>query len=49
MQFSAGFGKLIDRILPDLGGTKWGYGVQEKRTCFEHSSDRTDCSSDNLL
>jgi apolipoprotein N-acyltransferase len=39
MQFSAGFGKLIDRILPELGGTKWGYGVQEKRTCFEHSSN----------
>lgn len=39
MQFSAGFGKLIDRILPELGGTKWGYGVQEKRTCFKHSSD----------
>jgi len=37
-QFSAGFGKLINRILPDMGGTKWGYGVQETRDCFEHSS-----------
>jgi apolipoprotein N-acyltransferase len=38
MQFSSGFGKLVQKILPDLGGTKWGYGVQEKRTCFTHSS-----------
>jgi len=38
MQFSAGFGNLIDKILPDMGGTKWGYGVQESRECFRHSS-----------
>lgn len=35
-QFSAGLGKLADKILPDLGGTKWGYGVQKERICFEH-------------
>jgi apolipoprotein N-acyltransferase len=35
-QFSAGLGKLADKILPDLGGTKWGYGVQKERFCFEH-------------
>ncbi len=38
MQFSAGFGKIIKKILPDLGGTKWGYGVQDERSCFRHSS-----------
>lgn len=37
MQFSNGPGRLISKVLPYLGGTKWGYGVQEKRTCFEHS------------
>jgi apolipoprotein N-acyltransferase len=36
MQFSAGLGKLINRIVPYLGGTKWGYGIQEERTCFAH-------------
>ncbi len=36
MQFSAGLGKLINRIVPYLGGTKWGYGIQEERTCFKH-------------
>ena len=38
MQFSNGPGKLISKILPNLGGTKWGYGVQEERTCFEHQA-----------
>jgi apolipoprotein N-acyltransferase len=38
MQFSNGPGRLLTRILPYLGGTKWGYGMQEKRVCFEHSS-----------
>jgi len=37
MQFSAGLGKLINSIVPYLGGTKWGYGIQEERTCFTHS------------
>jgi len=36
MQFSAGLGKLINSIVPYLGGTKWGYGIQEERTCFTH-------------
>jgi apolipoprotein N-acyltransferase len=36
MQFSAGFGKILTSILPDLGGTTWGYGMQEERACFEH-------------
>ncbi len=38
MQFSNGPGRFITRILPYLGGTKWGYGMQEERTCFTHSS-----------
>ena len=37
MQFSNGPGRFISRILPYLGGTKWGYGIQEERTCFENS------------
>ncbi len=36
MQFSNGPGRLISKILPYLGGTKWGYGIQEDRSCFEH-------------
>jgi apolipoprotein N-acyltransferase len=36
MQFSNGPGRLIARILPYLGGTKWGYGIQKERTCFQH-------------
>jgi apolipoprotein N-acyltransferase len=38
MQFSTGPGRLISRILPYLGGTKWGYGIQKERICFEHPS-----------
>ncbi len=37
MQFANGPGRLISRILPDLGGTKWGYGMQDERTCLTHS------------
>lgn len=37
MQFSNGPGRLIAEILPYLGGTKWGYGTQEERECFEHN------------
>lgn len=37
MQFSALPGKLAGKILPDMGGTIWGYGVQETRECFNHS------------
>ena len=36
MQFARGPGRLISRILPYLGGTKWGYGSQEERICFTH-------------
>ena len=36
MQFSNGPGRFITRILPYLGGTKWGYGIQKDRVCFEH-------------
>lgn len=35
MQFSTGPGRFLTRILPFLGGTKWGYGTQDVRTCFE--------------
>jgi apolipoprotein N-acyltransferase len=38
MQFSNGPGRIISRILPYLGGTKWGYGIQKERGCFEHPS-----------
>ena len=31
-----GPGRLISRMLPYLGGTKWGYGSQKTRTCFTH-------------
>ena len=37
MQFANGPGRLISRILPYLGGTKWGYGMQEERTCLNHN------------
>lgn len=40
MQFSAAFGGLVNSILPDMGGTKWGYGSQEKRICFKHPSTK---------
>jgi apolipoprotein N-acyltransferase len=36
IQFSNGPGRFITRILPYLGGTKWGYGIQKERDCFEH-------------
>jgi apolipoprotein N-acyltransferase len=38
MQFSNGPGRLIARILPYLGGTKWGYGIQKDRDCFDHTA-----------
>jgi len=38
MQFSTGPGRLISRILPSLGGTKWGYGIQKERSCFTGKS-----------
>jgi apolipoprotein N-acyltransferase len=31
-----GPGRMISRLLPYLGGTKWGYGSQGTRTCFSH-------------
>jgi len=37
MQFSTGIRKLAEKILPDMGGTIWGYGIQENRDCFTHS------------
>jgi apolipoprotein N-acyltransferase len=38
MQFTNGPGRLISKILPYLGGTRWGYGIQENRICFRHTS-----------
>jgi apolipoprotein N-acyltransferase len=38
MQFSNGITRFISRILPYLGGTKWGYGIQKDRVCFEDAS-----------
>ncbi len=40
MQFASGPGRFISRILPYLGGTKWGYGMQEERTCLNHNALR---------
>jgi apolipoprotein N-acyltransferase len=37
MQFANGPGRLISRILPYLGGTKWGYGMQMERECLSHN------------
>jgi apolipoprotein N-acyltransferase len=38
MQFSNGPTRYITKILPYLGGTKWGYGVQAERTVFKHTA-----------
>jgi apolipoprotein N-acyltransferase len=38
MQFTNGPGRVLSKILPFLGGTKWGYGTQKERICFEHSA-----------
>lgn len=35
-QFVSGPGKILSRILPNLGGSHWGYGTQEERTVFHH-------------
>lgn len=40
MQFSSALGKLVEKILPYMGGTIWGYGIQKNRTCFTHSETR---------
>jgi apolipoprotein N-acyltransferase len=39
MQFSNGPTRFITKILPYLGGTKWGYGIQKDRVCFEHTAN----------
>ena len=36
MQFFNGPGRLLKRLLPYLGGTRWGYGSQEDRDVFTH-------------
>jgi apolipoprotein N-acyltransferase len=36
-EFSSVFGKLINKIVPEMGGTAWGYGTQKERVIFEHS------------
>ncbi len=38
MQFANGPGRILSKILPDLGGTKWGYGIQKERTCLSHTA-----------
>jgi apolipoprotein N-acyltransferase len=38
MQFSSGPGRFLTRILPYLGGTKWGYGMQSDRVVFTHTT-----------
>jgi apolipoprotein N-acyltransferase len=37
MQFSNSLSRIIVKILPYLGGTKWGYGIQEERGCLSHN------------
>jgi len=41
MQFFNGPGRLLKRILPYLGGTRWGYGSQEKRGVFTNQRTGT--------
>jgi len=36
MQFFNGPGRLLGRILPYLGGSRWGYGSQEARSVLTH-------------
>jgi apolipoprotein N-acyltransferase len=36
MQFFNGPGRLLGRLLPYLGGTRWGYGSQDNRASFSH-------------
>jgi len=36
MQFNYSPGRIIARLLPDLGGTTRGFGIQKERTCFSH-------------
>lgn len=36
MQFFNGPGRLLKRLLPYLGGTRWGYGSQKNRSIFTH-------------
>ena len=36
-QFISGAGKIITDILPDLGGSHWGFGTQKDRICFSHA------------
>ena len=36
MQFFNGPGRLLGRMLPYLGGTRWGYGSQAERVSFTH-------------
>ncbi|HUX95203.1 MAG TPA: apolipoprotein N-acyltransferase [Bacteroidales bacterium] len=37
MQFFNGPGRLLKRLLPYLGGTRWGYGSQDDRGILEHT------------
>jgi apolipoprotein N-acyltransferase len=36
-QFTSGPGKVMNKILPYLGGSQWGYGTQNERSIFKHS------------
>lgn len=35
-EFSAAFGKLVNRVIPEYYGTGWGYGIQKQREVFRH-------------
>ena len=35
-QFVNGPGRILSKILPYLGGSQWGYGIQNERTVFHH-------------
>jgi apolipoprotein N-acyltransferase len=48
MQFSAVLGRLAEKILPDMGGTIWGYGTQPPEHVSQ-TGNRAMCCSCNLL
>jgi apolipoprotein N-acyltransferase len=39
-QFATGPGRLISKILPNLGGSQWGYGAQNDRNIFNYSDSK---------
>jgi apolipoprotein N-acyltransferase len=44
-KFNGFYGKIINRLLPQLGGTQSGYGTQSERTIFEHNGNNQKVAS----